>query len=216
MKAERGRFITLEGGEGVGKSTLLSGLSARMAALGLRIIQTREPGGTPLAEAVRTLALHPPGGQHWSPLAEAFLMNAARDNHLDELIRPSLDRGDWVLCDRFSDSTIAYQSIGGVPTEILRAMEASVLGNTEPDLTLILDAPPEELLERRRSRGETLDVFEARPQEFHVSVREAFVAVAHSDPIRYVLVDALGSEAQVLDAAWTAITERLPIPEAPQ
>ncbi|MEO9970086.1 MAG: dTMP kinase [Hyphomonadaceae bacterium] len=204
----RGRFITLEGGEGSGKSTLLTGLTARTEALGIQVVRTREPGGTPLAESVRALALHPPDGQNWSPLAEALLMNAARASHLDELIRPSLDAGHWVLCDRFSDSTLAYQSVGGVPMATLRAMETSVLKNTAPDLTLILDAAPEDLIERRRSRGEALDVFEARPQAFHTAVRNAFVSIAHSDPSRYVLIDALASADDVLDAAWSAIAER--------
>lgn len=202
-------FITLEGGEGAGKSTLLSGLAGRIEALGVTVIKTREPGGTPLAESVRNLALHPPEGHHWSPLAQSLLMNAARTNHLDTLIRPALARGDWVLSDRFSDSTLAYQSIGGVPMETLRLMETAVLGDTAPHITLILDAPPSALIERRQSRGETLDVFEARPLEFHNAVRAQFLAIAKHDPDRYKVLDALAAPKDVLIAAWSAITERL-------
>lgn len=206
---KRGLFVTLEGGEGVGKSTLLAGLASRVDALGLETVKTREPGGTPLAESVRSLALHPPEDGEWSPLAQALLMNAARTHHLDELIWPALSRGACVLCDRFSDSTLAYQSISGVPMETLRAMEASVLGGATPDLTLVLDAAPAQLIERRSGRGETLDVFEARPLAFHIAVREAFLSIARSDPARYVVLDALASPADVLDTAWTVITERL-------
>ncbi len=207
--ANRGRFITLEGGEGAGKSTLLAGLVDRLAERNIATVQTREPGGTPLAETVRTLALHPPEGNKWSPMAEALLMNAARSNHLDERIRPALSRGDWVLCDRFSDSTLAYQSIGGVPIQTLRMMEASVLKDTVPDLTLILDAPPGELIARRADRGAPLDAFEARPQDFHDAVRAAFLTIAESDPTRYLVLDALAPAASVLDTAWSAISERL-------
>jgi len=211
--AESGQFITLEGGEGVGKSTLLSGLANRLETLGIHVVKTREPGGTPLAETVRNLALHPPNGAKWSPLAEALLMNAARASHLDDLVRPALVRGDWVLCDRFSDSTLAYQSIGGVPIETLRAMEASVLKQTVPDLTLILDASPAQLIERRQSRGEPLDVFEARPQEFHNAVRDAFLTIAESDSARYVVLDAMAPAAEVLEVAWAEIATRLRLPE---
>ena len=206
---DRGRFITLEGGEGAGKSTLLAGLVERLKAQNITTIRTREPGGTPLAESVRSLALHPPNGNKWSPLAEALLMNAARANHLDERIRPALLRGDWVLCDRFSDSTLAYQSIGGVPMPTLRAMEASVLNDTVPDLTLILDAPPSELISRRADRGEPLDAFEARPQDFHDAVRAVFLQIADSDPARYVVLDALEPADSVLEDAWRAVSERL-------
>ncbi|MEM1148737.1 MAG: dTMP kinase, partial [Pseudomonadota bacterium] len=122
-----GRFVTLEGGEGTGKSTLIEGLHAALLARGITCHITREPGGTVLAEALRALALTPPEGEIWSPLAQALLMNAARDHHLQDLIRPALARGDWILCDRFSDSTRAYQSIDGVAPEILIQLEQAVV-----------------------------------------------------------------------------------------
>ena len=200
-----GLFITLEGGEGSGKSTLLSGLARIISAEGISLVQTREPGGTVLAEAVRTLALHPPDGHHWSPIAEALLMNAARTSHLEELIRPSLSNGSWVLSDRFSDSTLAYQSIGGVPIDTLRMMEAATLGETRPDITLILDAPPNELVARRQSREQALDAFEARPSSFHLAVRDRFLEIAETDPKRYIVLDALKPAEHVLAQAWAAI-----------
>jgi len=132
-------------------------------------------------------------------------MNAARANHLDDLIRPSLANGSWVLSDRFSDSTLAYQSIGGVPLETLRMLEAAVLGDTVPNITLVLDAPPSGLIERRQSRGEPLDAFEARPLTFHEAVRERFMTIAMTDPNRYIVLDALAAPEDVLKAAWSAI-----------
>ena len=138
-----GRFITLEGGEGTGKSTLIAGLAYMLRARGMACIVTREPGGTPLAEQVRDLALNPPEGESWSPLAQALLMNAAREDHLERQIRPALRAGRWVLCDRFADSTRAYQSIDGVSMNTLLAFERAVVKDTRPDLTLILDADPE-------------------------------------------------------------------------
>ena len=138
----RGRFITLEGGEGTGKSTLQAALRDRLAGQGVDVVLTREPGGTPRAEAIRALVLTPPGGKAFSPLAEALLMNAARSDHLDELIRPALSAGRWVICDRFSDSTRVYQGVSGeVSPEALQSLVAHVVDPTRPDLTLILDAP---------------------------------------------------------------------------
>jgi dTMP kinase len=210
MTDKTGLFITLEGGEGTGKSTLLSGLAERMSSFGKTVVTTREPGGTILAEAVRELALHPPESQSWSPMAEALLMNAARANHLDDLIRPSLLKGHWVLSDRFSDSTLAYQSIGGVPLETLRMIETAVLGDTTPDMTFVLDAPPEALITRRKNRGVKLDAFEARPLAFHDAVRERFLAIAKGDPARYIVLDALAPADAVLAQAWSAIGEHNP------
>ena len=126
----RGMFITLEGGEGAGKSTLQNALTDRLNASGYSVIATREPGGTKLAEAIRDLTLHPPGDD-WSPMAEALLMNAARTDHLEKVIRPALERGSWVICDRFSDSTLAYQSAAdGVNLKQLRRLEKS--SSTKP------------------------------------------------------------------------------------
>lgn len=203
-----GRFITLEGGEGTGKSTLIAGLEHALTARGHEVVVTREPGGTVLAEAVRSLALHPPGDHSWSPLAHALLMNTAREDHLRNLIRPALSRGAWVVCDRFADSTRAYQSIDGVDPAQLRAIEEIVVGETMPDLTLILDAAPEALAERRKQRNVS-DVFERKAAAFHARVRDAFLEIAEEEPDRCVVLDALARPEVVLSAALKAIDQRL-------
>ena len=206
----RGCFITLEGGEGTGKSTLLASLRDRLEANGLKVVQTREPGGTVLAESIRQMVLHPPEGQTWSPMAEALLMNAARTDHLEKRIRPALAEGDWVLCDRFADSTRVYQSVqGGVSLEVLKMLEGSVLGKTRPDLTLVLDAPVEQTAGRRADRGNAKDAFEVRNKVFHEAVRQAFIDVARAEPQRCVLLDASRPAAEVADLAWARISERL-------
>lgn len=201
-------FITLEGGEGSGKSTLLQALAARLSADNLEVVTTREPGGTPLAEAVRSLALHPPGDTSFSPLAEALLMNAARDDHLKELIRPALDRGAWVVCDRFADSTRVYQGLaGGISQALLELIEKDVIGATSPHLTLVLDIPVELAVQRRVDRNQASDVFERRGLDFHESVRAAFLDVAASEPDRVKVIDASQSVAEVFDDAWRYISE---------
>lgn len=203
-----GRFITLEGGEGTGKSTLIAGLQNALPARGHEVVVTREPGGTPLAEAVRNLALHPPKGGAWSPLAHALLMNTSREDHLRNLIRPALARGAWVMCDRFADSTRAYQSIDGVSLAQLMSIEAMVVGDTRPDLTLILDAAPEALAERRRQRNVS-DVFEQKEAAFHERVRAAFLEIAENEPHRCAVIDALDSPETVLETALATIDDRL-------
>ena len=201
-----GKFITLEGGEGAGKSTLQQSLAERLRAGGYKVVTTREPGGTPLAEKIRDLTLHPPGDD-WSPLAEALLMNAARTDHIEKVIRPALDRGSWVICDRFSDSTLAYQSVlGGVSMSKLRKLEKIVVGKTAPDITLILDAPIGQL---RVRRGSETDAFEQRGLEFHHAVREAFLEIAEEDPDRCVVIDALQSPVDALSASLRAIKAHL-------
>ncbi|MEZ5998431.1 MAG: dTMP kinase [Hyphomonas sp.] len=206
----RGKFITLEGGEGSGKSTLLAELASRLEVAGKTVVRTREPGGTALAESIRALVLHPPENQTWSPMAEALLMNTARTDHLEKLIRPALSRGEWVLCDRFADSTRVYQSVnGGVADDVLKLMETLVVGETRPDLTIILDAPVDATAERRRSRAGPADAFELRDKKFHEQVRLAFVTIARSEPERCILLDASQPAARVADAAWAAVTKRL-------
>ena len=204
---QSGRFITLEGGEGTGKSTLIKGLATRFAERGHTVITTREPGGTALAEEVRTLALTPPVEGEWSPLAHALLMNTARDDHLNQVIRPALARGDWVICDRFSDSTLAYQSIDGVDVAALVRLQEIVVGETAPDLTLVLDAPPSALFDRRRQR-DTSDVFEAKDLTFHDRVRGAFLAIADTYVELCVVLDALQSPEELLKAALAVIDAR--------
>ena len=206
----RGCFVTLEGGEGTGKSTLLTALRERLESSGKTVVQTREPGGTKLAEAIRNMVLHPPEGQAWSSMAEALLMNAARTDHLEKRIRPALAEGTWVLCDRFADSTRVYQSVqGGVSVEVLKLLEDSVLGDTHPDLTLILDAPVEQTSGRRQERGGVDDTFEKRDRAFHEAVRQAFVDIARAEPARCVLLDASRPAEAVADSAWEQISKRL-------
>lgn len=205
----RGRFITLEGGEGTGKSTLLSALRERLERAGHIVVQTREPGGTELAEVIRTLVLHPPEGQSWSPIAEALLMNAARTDHLEKKIRPALEAGSWVLCDRFSDSTRVYQSVqNGVGLSVLKMLENTVLGETHPDMTLVLDAPVDQATGRRIERGGKTDAFEQRNTSFHEAVRQAFIDVARSEPERCVLLDASRTADEVATSAWQHIEAR--------
>ena len=198
-----GRFITLEGGEGTGKSTLAKGLAQKLEAAGIRTVLTREPGGTPLAEAARHLLLHPPEGEAWSPLSEALLVNAARRDHLEKLIRPALARGDWVICDRFADSTRVYQSVsGGVAQSTLLSIEREVLGDTLPSMTLVLDVSLDVARERRAVRAGAMDTFERRPEAFHEAVRAAFLKIAEAEPARCRVIDAGQSAGQVLEAAW--------------
>lgn len=215
--ARRLRFITLEGGEGTGKSTLQAALADRLTRYGFDVVVTREPGGTPLAEAVRKLALHPPAGETWSPMSEALLMNAARSDHLEKLIRPALAADKWVICDRFADSTRVYQSVkGGVSPSVLKSMEGSVLGDTVPGLTLVLDAPLDVTAGRRASRRGPEDAFEARQADFHHAVRQGFISLARSEPQRCHLVDASRSQGDVLAAAWAIVAQAYALNELAQ
>ena len=208
------KFITLEGGEGTGKSTLQNTLAERLISKGFEVVSTREPGGTPLAEAVRELALHPPNSETWSPMAEALLMNAARSDHLEKLIRPALSAGKWIICDRFSDSTRVYQSVkGGVSMDVLKSMESSVLGDTTPGLTFVLDAPLEATSRRRTERGGQTDAFEKRDEEFHHAVRQQFITLAKAEPSRCCLIDATQPADTVAEAVWTEITARFGLEE---
>lgn len=219
--APAGAFITFEGGEGAGKSTQIARLAAHLReTAGREVVTTREPGGTPQAERIREVLLAGRAKGH-GPFAEALLFSAARIDHLDRLIRPALARGAVVLCDRFSDSTRAYQgAAGGVKGDILRTLERVVLDGTRPDLTLILDLPPETGLARARRRagpeaaytdGEgAADRFEAETLGFHVRLRAAFRAIAEAEPERCAVVDAAG-DAEAVEAAIRAVlAERLP------
>lgn len=201
-----GRFITLEGGEGSGKSTLAKALALKLKEQGKGVVLTREPGGTPLAEAARELLLHPPEGQAWSALSEALLVNTARRDHIEKLIRPALARGDWVICDRFADSTRVYQSVGGdVDAGALLSIERLVLGDTVPDMTLVLDVPLDVARVRRAARAGAMDSFERRPDSFHEAVRRAFIDIAQSEPGRCRLIDASEDADAVLFASWRAL-----------
>ena len=187
----KGRLITLEGGEGAGKSTL-AGLVVRwLEAHGRRVILTREPGGSPLAEAVRNLVLGD-WDEGMTAQTEALLMFAARSAHLAHRIRPALERGDDVVCDRFIDASWAYQGAGrGVPPARLEQLQEMVLGSLRPDLTLLFDLDPEVGLARARGRGDA-NRFEAEDRRFQNRVREAYLARASGEPDRFVVIDANG------------------------
>jgi dTMP kinase len=189
MTSTRGRFITLEGIDGAGKSTHIGWLVARTAAAGHRALATREPGGTALGEALRELLLHQPMTHD----SEALLMFAARREHLSQVIRPALVRGDWVICDRFSDATFAYQGGGhGVPLARIRELEAWVHGDCQPDLTLLFDVPTDvsrARLARAQAAGRTLDKFENEADAFFARVRAAYLDRAREEPGRFRIVD---------------------------
>lgn len=204
-----GCFITLEGGEGSGKSTLQAGLAKRLTERGFVAITTREPGGTPLAESVRNLVLHPPVGQSWSPLAEALLMNTARVDHLDQLIRPALSANKFVICDRFIDSTMAYQSVGErVGIRTLKLLQDIVVEADLPDLTFVLDISWDKARARIAKRQNTSDAFEDRDQTFHQQVRENFLTIAKQEVERCVVLDASQPAELVLDEAWKFLEAR--------
>lgn len=209
--AGRGRFITLEGGEGVGKSTLAAALESRLSARGVTVIRTREPGGTPGAEAIRRLILNPPTEvSGWQPIAETMLFYAARCDHLDKLIRPALARGDWVICDRFSDSTRAYQAAaGGVSADEIEALDRLCVGPTAPDLTLVLDLPLAVARRRMTERANDRDAIESRQTSYHAAVHAAFLEIARAHPDRCVVIDASADAAGVADQAMIAIEQRL-------
>lgn len=205
----RGRFITFEGGEGTGKSTQAAVLAERLRASGREVVQTREPGGSPGAEALRSLLVSG-DGDRWSPLAETLLMYAARADHLDRVIRPALDRGAWVVCDRFADSTRAYQgAAGGTPEDLIETLDARVVGDDQPDLTLVFDLPVEAGLARAADRGGDEARFEGKGAAFHQRLRDAFRAIAATHPDRCALIDAEGARDAVADRVWATVLDRL-------
>lgn len=185
----RGRFITLEGGEGVGKSTNLAFVAAQLEAAGIDVEQTREPGGTPLAERIRDVIVAP-SGEPVPPIAELLLIFAARALHIEGRIRPTLEAGRWILCDRFTDASYAYQGAGrGLGEGPVRWLEAQVQGELRPDLTILLDADPAIGLARAGARG-AADRFEQERLEFFSRVRAGYLARAAAEPGRFRIVDA--------------------------
>jgi dTMP kinase len=204
-----GRFITLEGVEGAGKSTLALGLQAELARRGLSVLLTREPGGTPLAEQLRALLLKA-GSESINPVTEALLMFAARALHLDHAIRPALAAGRWVICDRFTDASYAYQGAGrGVSAALLDQLAAAVHADLWPARTLLLDLPVASGLARARARAAAPDRFESEQQQFFERVRAGYLQRAALDPRRIRVIDARLPPAQVLAAALGAIDELL-------
>jgi dTMP kinase len=209
--AKPARFITLEGGEGTGKSTQAKRLGAALKAKGIGSILTREPGGSPGAEQVRKLLVEGEPGR-WEPLTETLLMFAARSDHVGRTIKPALAKGQWVICDRFSDSTYAYQGIGrGVPRETIRRIEAVALQEFRPDLTLVLDLDVATGLARAAQRRGSEDRFEKFDAAFHEKLRNAFKDIARRDSARCILIDAGGSEDVVEAAIWAAVKKHFRI-----
>jgi len=207
----RGRFITLEGGEGAGKSVQARTLAANLERAGVATLLTREPGGSPHAEALRELILAGEA-KRFGAAGEALLFSAARIDHIDQTIEPALLRGEWVISDRFADSTRAYQGAAGrLDPAFIRRLEQVAVGERRPDLTLILDLNPEIGLKRATVRrgSEAADRFEREGLSFHASLRGAFLEIARQEPERCVVIDAGGAEAEVAAAIWAAVLLRL-------
>lgn len=204
-----GRFITFEGGEGTGKSTQVARLVERLRARDLEVVQTREPGGSSGAEDIRNIALNGDAGR-WSPMTETLLMFAARSDHLERTIRPAIEAGRWVVCDRFADSSRAYQGVGGgTPAAFIEALDAAIVGETQPDLTLIFDLSVSIGLERAFGRGLFETRFESKGLEFHERLRRGFLDIAARHPERCVVIDAEGDQDAVEARVWAAIEARL-------
>jgi dTMP kinase len=208
---EIGRFITFEGGEGSGKSTQAGILANRLSRAGRPVLATREPGGSPAAEEIREVLL---SGQvaPLGPLAEAVLFSVARADHVETAIKDALQEGAWVVCDRFMDSTRAYQgATAGVPRGIINALERLTVGALAPDVTFILDIPAEEGLARAQARAEGTepDRFEGQELMLHERVRRAFLDIADEEPGRCVVVDASQPEAMVAEDVWETVLQRL-------
>jgi dTMP kinase len=204
-----GRFITLEGGEGAGKSTQIARLRAWLEGRGHRITVTREPGGSPGAEMVRKLLVEGPT-ERWDGTTEALLHFAARREHLRSTVWPALKRGDWVVSDRFADSTLAYQGYGhGVDRRIFEQLYELAVGAFRPDLTIILDVPIEIGLKRAAERRGAETRYESLPRDFHSRVRTGFLEIAKREPKRCIVIDATGSVDAIAVAIAEAVKERL-------
>jgi len=203
-----GRFITLEGGEGSGKSTQVKRLAAALEKCGIAALMTREPGGSPGAEEIRALLVQGAPGR-WDPLSETLLLYAARADHVRRVIGPALVKDTWVISDRFTDSTYAYQGAGrGVPRETIRRIDSVVLDDFKPDFTLVLDLDVETGLKRADGRGGAETRFENFDREFHERLRQAFIEIAKRHPDRCALIDASGTEDEVAAAIWAAVARR--------
>lgn len=205
-----GRFITLEGGEGAGKSTQLQVVKDYLEARGIDVIVTREPGGTPVGQEIRNLLVSGDKDK-WSPLSETLLILADRAAHLERVIRPALANGKYVVCDRFFDSTRAYQGIaGGLGLEVIHNLQQPVLATTLPDVTLLLDIDPEKGLSRAQERGGELR-FESKTLAYHQTLRQAFLDFAKQEPERMVVIDADRDIEAVSTDIITVLGERLDV-----
>ena len=208
----RGRFITFEGGEGAGKSTQLSRLAQGLRERGLAVVTTREPGGSPGAEAIRALLV---SGEveRWDGITEALLHFAARRDHLVKTVWPALERGDWVISDRFADSTLAYQGFGhGLDPEVIASLYRVAVGHFAPDLTLMLDLPVDKGLERAGARGGGEDRYERMGLGFHQRLRQGFLGIATANPLRCAVIDAAQSPDAVAADILATVLARLPVP----
>lgn len=207
-----GRFITFEGGEGSGKSTQIQMLADHLKTSGIQTLVTREPGGSPGAEVIRHLLLSGVGKLLGAD-AETLLFAAARDDHVHQVIKPALNKGTWVLCDRFTDSTAAYQGAAGkVDPAFIRALTRATIGSLEPDLTFLLDVPVAVGLQRaikRRGRA-AADRFEGESLSFHESLREAYRTIAAENPVRCVVIDANAAPDEVAARIWQVLQDRIP------
>jgi len=214
--ATHGRFITFEGGEGVGKSTQVKRVVAALNQRSIQAVRTREPGGTPKAEAVRAFILQG-RSEAWGPGAEAVLFAAARLDHVNQLVGKNLDDGRWVISDRFADSTRAYQGLtGGVDVRLIDALEVLALNGRRPDLTIVLDMDPEAAFRRVMEReteaalAETGDRFEKEDLEWHKRLREAFLAIARNNADRCVIIPANQTEEALAEEIWDVMMRRFP------
>jgi dTMP kinase len=203
------KFITLEGIEGAGKTTVADRLSQALRKRGITVHATREPGGTKVAEGIRALVLNR-GEEHISATAETLLMFGARQIHVDNLIRPALTRGEWVLCDRFTDATHAYQGGGrGVDRQLIDRLAQAVHGDLQPDCTILLDVPVRVGLERMQARRGAVDRFEIESSQFFERVRARYLELAHAQPQRFRIVDATVKLEQVCEAAVAALEQAI-------
>lgn len=212
MAARVGKFISVEGGEGVGKSSFIEALTERLGAKGLDVVGTREPGGTPTAQAIRQIFMSPPGDDPLDVKAELFLVSAARCQHLQKLIKPSLKKGSWVICDRFHDSTRVYQGVGGgVPEEELETLIDLSVGDSHPDLTFLLDCDVQVAMERVAGRAESEESgnrYDEASASFYKTLRDGFLTMARRFPDRIVVLDASQTKDHVLGQALEELERR--------
>ncbi len=208
----RGKFITFEGGEGAGKTTQIARLADRLQSHGITTITTREPGGAPGADSIRSLLVSG-ATDKWDPISEVLLLYAGRREHLKQTILPALDQGAWVLCDRFADSTMAYQGYGhGLSKDFIRAVHDEVVGAADPELTLILDIPVDVGIERAVLRNTSTrsgeDRFERMDKSFHERLRAGFLDIAEREPERVRVIDADSTPEAITEAIWQTVTAR--------